>query len=1084
MIFSIFKYICKPLQNSFPMDHSSFFAYIQGILKSKDKDYYFTFIKGKESLKISTKVLIIKALNFANHLKKISAPNDRVCISLPTSVEFYIAFLGSILADRIAVPTFIPYNDHMQSSLKGILQDCEASVLIGIEKYMPDYYTNTFLSNLDVEHYSLASDNTKLSQTPKDNPILFLQYTSGSTGKPKGVSIRENNLLGTVSGLMRNAPPSNSKVHVWTPLFHNMGIIAGIFLPLFSKYHTYVASPDFFTSNPVRWIKFISEEKINATILPNFALDQCSHAFNAGPANIDLSQLSHIYVGGESIKESSINYFLKTFKEYGIKAKAILPSYGLSEVTLIASMVSPQSHQIISKKLDSLPTTLISCGQSIPENEIIIYSPDSNSIAKENTIGHILICGSTVSENYWGKNNEMPRSEINGKFYWDTGDLGFMDEVGNIYISGRSKDLIIIKGKNYYPNDIEEVIYKQLPQAIPGGSVALGIEIDQKESLVLVIEISNFKAEERRKIITIIAKNIFKKFQIAVSSIYFVEKFTLPRTATGKLPHHKIKEMLLTGQLKAFVEYHKQNKIIEQNISTVATEHNGTLNWLSKWLVYNLSISENFNVDESIDQLNIDSIIIFRLCFDIESEFKKQITPEQIVESATIRNIAKIIDDLPTITLLKKEKVENIPLLTLERHYLDITQNNPENESVAILSYVNINKPLDLQKAKSDINMLTKKYDAFQMGFLYENNEFKRFNAVPHYPEILFEDLRGMNFNALQKRKETIIKELFENKIEVNTPPLCRFKIIQTSDKSFGIYFLASHLIFDGWSKQIVLNDFLRNYIGSKYVSKEVIHSYNDFLSDFNDYIHSEKYSLDKIYWENFLSNVNVISNSWLEEKQKDYSAFTIAQYLPIESVNKFSLLARKEKVREEIVFSAIFELFIASITKHLNFQYKKVLLNRSNIQYLNTPGLFTNSIIESISIEKETSLIDQISKVQERHNSHEDHLLFPFQDIINLLASEYVEHEPKIVLNYTIISPSPFDKIVTSDPIFPPYIPKDNTRIAFNIYRTVNGIKLFTRWSFPIDFKPKAQEISNSFNSFFNKILIDPVKKFRPRQI
>lgn len=509
-----------------------------------------------------------KAQALAAYLQEHMDAGDRVVLIYNPGLDFIIAFIACLYAHILAVPSFTLSARRLTPELERLdllMKDCQPKAIL------TDSQTATFLipANVQVIATDVPLPNThQYIHKPKTkNQIAYLQYSSGSTGDPKGVMVDNENLIVNTRECVRFLGLNQqSKLFGWVPHYHDMGLAGFILTPLTLGIEALLMSPFSFVEDPLRWFRAISLYKATHTGGPNFGYELCTKWIKRFPqVGMDLSSLKVALCGAEPINPELPPKFYENFKNYGLAPEVFLPVYGLAEHTLIASGAKRGAATIKSfdyQKLQShhaeessIGSKIVSCGYPCEGHEMRIVDPSTKQVLAANQVGEIWLKGPSVTQGYWNKEEKTKEifqastSSHEGP-YLRTGDLGFFND-GQLYIFGRIKDIIIIRGRKYAPQDIEFAIQNAHESIRKGNVAAFSIDIDAVERLVIIAELSSEKTkEEYFDIFNIITRQISNAYQLAVYEIQFVAPKTLPKTTSGKLQRHACKKLYLNQELR------------------------------------------------------------------------------------------------------------------------------------------------------------------------------------------------------------------------------------------------------------------------------------------------------------------------------------------------------------------------------------------------------------------------------------------------------------------------------------------------------------------------------------------------------
>jgi thioester reductase-like protein len=533
----------------------------------------------------------------AGHLRKEHgfASQDRVLLAYPPGLEMICAFFGCVRAGLIPVPVYPPNSHGFQAALYKmvhIAKDCQATGILTSKDYLGSLKTNlarsgVSASGVDVDYISglrwvvtedfvdKISDETFNGGSNGASKILFLQYTSGSTRDPKGVMVTHENILHNCPLVIDHPAPI---VVSWLPQYHDMGLIGCYLYPALMGGTTYGFAPTDFIQRPTLWFDAIKTYGASASAAPNFAYDYCLRAGRISKETLetcDLSSLRLLMVAAEPVKPDTYTRFLQAFQPYGLKSASFFVAYGLAENTLAVSL---GGRNIISVNKSAIAlgkarmttevseigaaTQIVSCGTPLPGLTVKIVDPEKHVALEPGRIGEIWIAGGSKCLGCWN-NPELTLKLFHARLvddspyddgYLRTGDMGFFHE-GELFVCGRIKDMIILRGQNYYPQDIEAVVEKASGLIRTNCVAAFQIHEDSEPGLAIVAEVKNPKALPEALKIAAAVRNYLN---VEVALISFIAPRAIPRTSSGKIMRHKTKHMWLQGQFTVLSEFSRE----------------------------------------------------------------------------------------------------------------------------------------------------------------------------------------------------------------------------------------------------------------------------------------------------------------------------------------------------------------------------------------------------------------------------------------------------------------------------------------------------------------------------------------------
>lgn len=529
--------------------------------KTPDKIAYFLIQNTSgELISLSCREIFEHAVHLAALYQQAGLENERILLVTKSNRFFIIAFYACLMAGAVAVPTALPRRSHLVQRLQTLMDSCQARGLVTDSNdtlSAPLILKNSHLKLFNLPELMAERDWGNLAEVwrrplVKNDQLAFLQYTSGSTGDPKGVMISHSNIIENCFALEQSFGLSTeTKQLLCLPLFHDMGLI-GLLASQYIGYSSYLIDPAVFIQSPYLWLKMISEHRITLTGGPNGMYDLLVRSLQpTAMEGIDLSCLDIAFCGAEPIRPLTIEHFTQTFSPYGFRPESFFPCYGLAEATLCVS--TNPLHRL--PRLDR--KALVSCGRVCNGFQLAIVDPSTCEKLAEGQEGEIWVSGPSVAQGYW-RHPEMTTAVFKAKIrngdqtvaYLRTGDLGYLKE-GELYVSGRLKDLIIVNGHNYAPQDLEFIAENSHPGLQLGCSAAFNIQHDDSR-IVIVLEVKRSqlrRPDQWPEIKTAVSNAIFSHYGLQVDDVVLVKTATIPKTSSGKIQRSRCRAAYLAKRL-------------------------------------------------------------------------------------------------------------------------------------------------------------------------------------------------------------------------------------------------------------------------------------------------------------------------------------------------------------------------------------------------------------------------------------------------------------------------------------------------------------------------------------------------------
>jgi acyl transferase domain-containing protein/acyl-CoA synthetase (AMP-forming)/AMP-acid ligase II len=731
------------------------------VLNQPEEIAYTFLVDGeRESVSLTYQELDRKARAIATQLlQQVGVIGSRALLLYPPGMEFVAAFFGCLYAGFVAVPAYPPRRNQKMSRLQAIVSDSQAVVALTTESELASIQAqlteNTTLAILPW----LATDsiNSELASgwrepTSNRDTLAFLQYTSGSTGTPKGVMITHGNLLHNsklIYQFFGHTP--ESKGVIWLPPYHDMGLIGGVLQPLYGGFPVTLMSPVAFLQKPFRWLQAISRYKATTSGGPDFAYDlACRQITPEQLASLDLSSWEVAFTGAEPVRAQTLARFAETFAPCGFRQEAFYPCYGMAETTLIVSggeksqapiiqhvqAAALEKNQVVNATDKDGVRTIVGCGQSNPDQKVLVVDPESLTPCPNGQVGEVWVAGPSVAQGYWNRSKQTKEAFqaylADGKTgpFLRTEDLGFLLD-GELFITGRLKDLIIIMGRNHYPQDIEITVEKSHPALRPGCGAAFAVEINNSERLVIVQEVerSYLRKLNANEVIGAIRKAVAEEHDIQAHAILLLKTNSLPKTSSGKVqrstcrvgfesatldvvadwslnPENKSKFRHLESEVESLLQKLKggdlqavtsegenipvaQPQLEQTQVSVDSSRLNGrqksattitdvrTSEVIEAWLIAKvaeqLQVSpQTIDISEPLAQYGLGSLAAVRISGELQEWLGRELAPT-------------LLYDYPSIQALVEYLADTVPVSQEFAAPKMASQNQKENEAIAII---------------------------------------------------------------------------------------------------------------------------------------------------------------------------------------------------------------------------------------------------------------------------------------------------------------------------------------------------------------------------------------------------------------
>lgn len=630
-------------------------------------------------------------------LQSIVEQGARALLIYPADLEFIRAFFGCLYGGVIAVPTYPPQTRARRSleKLRTIIQDVQPTVILTTSSLTAAVESLFALAQEELATTQLITTDTialeqaETWQAPAitGDTLAFIQYTSGSTGLPKGVMLTHSNLLSNLS-LIHDSFDVNANYRAvnWLPPYHDMGLIGTLLEAVFAGVPNTIMAPAAFLQRPIRWLQAIMNTGATVSGAPNFAYDLCVRRITPDQiAALDLSRWDLAFCGAETVRLETFERFAEAFAPSGFRRDAFFPCYGLAEATLMVTAsrkgvplvtCTLQAEELAQNRVVPAAANaegarlIVSCGQPASGQNVVIVDPETLMPCPSDHVGEIWVSGPCIAQGYWQRPQEtadtfQARLADTGEGpFLRTGDLGFLQD-GELYVTGRLKDLIIIRGRNHYPQDIELTVERSHQGLRAGCGVAFSLDVDGEERLAIVQELERrYWKADLSEMVESIRQAVAEQHELQVYAIAFIKTGSIPKTSSGKLQRRASREKFLAHELELLGEWtltlednwqplspeetlSDGRSIREELLEANVSERQRLLeNYIREKIAASLKLSlSGMDVQQPLNSLGIDSLTAMELKGWIEAELGVEVPITLFLQEPSISQFsAQLLD--------------------------------------------------------------------------------------------------------------------------------------------------------------------------------------------------------------------------------------------------------------------------------------------------------------------------------------------------------------------------------------------------------------------------------------------------------
>jgi len=979
------------------------------------------------SREISLRVLDERARAVAAFLQSGTNPGDRILLAYPFGPEFLEGFWGSIYAGRIPVPAYAPRPGRPSQTLSAICNDAAPSMALTNRDQL-GRIRQMLAKNLPAAGFGCwcvedISDDTAggwAEPAINSSSIAFLQYTSGSTSTPKGVIVSHGNIIHNERMIQEAFGEDESSIVVsWLPLYHDMGLIGGVLQPLWSGGRCFLMSPQTFIQTPIRWLEAISRFKATTSGGPDFAYRLCTARVGADQlATLDLSCWRVAFNGSEPVQAKTISEFSDKFGVSGFRKSAFVPCYGLAESTLLVtakktsaelSISSFQARELERNRVascaeqDSGVRTLVGCGVGDSKQDLVVVNGESGAPCSAGEIGEIWLSGPHVAQGYWNQPKET-EDIFAGKpagrdgTYLRTGDLGFVLN-GELYITGRSRDLIVLRGRNFYPQDFE-MLASQSQEAFQAGlGAAFTVNTNSEPELVIVQETQN-RNLDFGSACAAIRGTVVEEYDISPAKIVLVRFGTLPKTSSGKIRRQECKARLLAGELNIVFEEAAQPLPDSEAEGALPADHSNSRDLRSRETllvsivqrILRLS-TQAIDPEVSLLSLGLDSLAAAELKATLERDLKVDVPLECLLEGTSLAGLSRLIGQKQsTIATDVAADSAAIPsTYTLSQGQLAIwylSCLSPESAAYNISVAMECGEELREDIFKEALESLIRRHQALRT--VVRSGEAGPYQRVLSEPRLTFdiEEVEGLSDEALQQA----LWQNAERPFNLEEAPLFRVSLFRTSTKRV-LLFVFHHIVVDFVSLELILSELATVYRalskGERYDFATEAGLYSEYVQWQQQMLCGERGAELRSFWHERLQGELPITElpsvkvrPGIQSYRGDSHQFRIGGT----ATQLLGERARALGVSLHSILLAGFQVLIHRYTSQSEVMIGMPAAGRLSSRWVQTIGLFINQIALRTELSGERQFADLARQVHREMAAALAHQEYPFALLVEQL--------------------------------------------------------------------------------------------------
>jgi amino acid adenylation domain-containing protein len=1026
-------------RESGPVSPSSFVSLLRELAQQRPADIALIVVSEQDGITVDAPFTYAELDNrvraLAVQLQRRFDKGNRVLLMLDNDDHYVVAFFACLYAGLIAVPVFPPESARHQhlARLTGIAVDAQACCVLTVSKVLD--LVNASVQDLDTSVIAidmLGSDGADdwMPHIPTDDDIAFLQYTSGSTSAPKGVMVSHGNLMANERAIGQALAIGPGDLLVsWLPLFHDMGLIGGLLQPFFQGIKLILMTPKYFLERPVRWLQAIARHGGTISGGPDFAYRLCLERIkDTQLTSLDLSSWRIAFSGAEPVRHETLDAFIERFAIAGFAQNSVYPCYGLAEATLMISTSHVNAGLVTTafaanelRQGHAVPQAdgqiLVANGGVVAEHQVSIRNPDNGAACKHGTTGEIWASGPSIAQGYWNKPEATAATfvEFDGRTWLRTGDLGFIHQ-DQLYVAGRIKDLIIVRGHNLYPQDIEQVIEREVEAVRKGRVAAFAVEGSDGEGIGIAAEISRNlqKLMPSDKLVELLSAVVSGTCGEPLQVVLLLNPGALPKTSSGKLQRQACRKGWLEDSLDAYAIYAfgsypkggpAQNE--SRRVDLTETEKNLAGIWAD---VLKLTSVDRLHRDTHFFTAGGNSLAATQAAVMVEArwgiEFPIRTFFEYPLLSTCATELSRRVENgvmKPQVPLLKVlSRNTPLPLSHAQQRQWFLWQFDPTGTAYHIQGALRLTGECDQAALAIAIDDLVQRHESLRTLFsLGDNGETVQLIQPHGQLPLQFIDLFDAHDGELQAAE--VLRQLDAAPFDLTRGPLVRFALVRLADQSHILAVVMHHIIADGISMRILIDELATSYGAASHHSAAVLPDlriqYADYAQWHRQWLTAGEAERQLAYWCEQLGHSRSVLPLPVDHQRRSIARYSAAHYEFSLPETLSTALRQQAENAGATLFMALLsglQVLLYRYTGQRDIRVGSPVASRQRVEVQGIVGLFVNTLVLASHIDGRDTVAQVLAQVRDMTLGAQAHQDLPFEQLVEALQPERsLSHNP-----------------------------------------------------------------------------------------
>jgi amino acid adenylation domain-containing protein/non-ribosomal peptide synthase protein (TIGR01720 family) len=993
----------------------------------------YTFLSDDDKdISITYSELDRRAKQIAAWFQRHRLEGQRALLMFHPGLEFIAAFFGCLYANVLAVPAYPQRRNRNATRLQAIIEDARPAVCLLSEPLfeivptlvsgLPAASGMRWMTLQQMERVGTDADwrKSEISQ----EAVAFLQYTSGSTSQPKGVMVTHGNILHNQRLICEAFQTTADDLVVgWLPPYHDMGLIGNILHPLYSGCRCVLMAPQTFLQRPGRWLEAISRFKGTISGGPNFAYDLCAERVSVEQrAHLNLTSWRIAFNGAEPVRPETLDRFGETFSASGFRRRAFFPCYGLAEATLMVTGGVPHVEPIVfTVRKEALEvnqvvgahageestTSLVGCGRTMLGQQLLVVHPESLQECRSDEIGEIWVKGASVAKGYWGREEEASRTfhaRLNGTGegpFLRTGDLGYVRD-GELFVTGRLKDLMIIRGRNYYPHDIEWLAEQAHEILRLGGGAAFTIEVERQERPVIVQEVNRRGSTHWPDVIEAVRRAV-AEVDLELAAVVLIKPGSLPRTTSGKVRRRSCREFYLRGELSVVAEWREDEEPTpagEVNAGDkprsimAGSGEGGEGQWVLGEIARVAHIPQaQLDVREPVAHYILDSLKLFQLKGEIDGRYQVNTSIEDYFNHSMqalidrVRAFEGAVRDGQLVSLSAGSGSCGTALSYGQQALWFVQQLAPSSAAYTLSYAARLQGPLDVTALGKAWSRLVARHEVLRTRFVMVDESPRQYFDATAAEGWHVDDMSRWTEEEFHER---LLAEA-GHPIDLEDGPVCRVRVFTRAPGEHVLLLMAHHIAMDLWSVGILMRELQLLY------GEETGHgradignsrwTYRDFVAWQEALVTGPAGQRHKEYWQQQLagSSLNLdLPTDRPRPPVQTYHGAVCGVEVDQELRPRLHVLSREHGVTLYTTLLAAFQLLLSRYTGQEHFVVGSTTAGRTRAEWKDVVGYYINPVVLGCDLSDFPTVTTFLKRVHRTVLGALEHQDYPFSLVVD----------------------------------------------------------------------------------------------------